>query len=207
MTAQTDRNYRWLLWLLVVLGFCLDQGSKYLVFKKLYNGGHGGEYVLVPGVFKLLAQYTDVAEEGDSALTSLRTWSGAYRPKVNHGALFGFLNNHITLANCLFAVVSFGAAIAIGFWTTRPSAAQDGILCSALGLILAGTLGNFYDRVIFNGVRDFLYFHWFEFPVFNIADCCLVCGAFLLLTQAFIRQPAPAATPVTEPGGEALVSN
>jgi len=55
-----------------------------------------------------------------------------------------------------------------------------------LGLILAGTLGNLYDRVVFNGVRDFLYFHLIEWPVFNIADCCLVCGAFLLLAQAFL---------------------
>jgi len=41
-------------------------------------------------------------------------------------------------------------------------------------------------------VRDFLYFHWFEFPVFNVADCCLVCGAFLLLAQAFLHRPVAA---------------
>jgi len=30
-----------------------------------------------------------------------------------------------------------------------------------------------------------LYFHWIEWPVFNVADCCLVAGAGLLLLQAF----------------------
>ena len=46
-------------------------------------------------------------------------------------------------------------------------------------------LGNLFDRIVFHGVRDFLYFYWFEWPVFNIADCLLVCGAAVLLLQAF----------------------
>ena len=61
-------------------------------------------------------------------------------------------------------------------------------------LILGGTLGNLYDRVVFHGVRDFL--HWsyaFDWPVFNIADCCLVSGAFLLLFQAFFAKHEQAA--------------
>ena len=50
-------------------------------------------------------------------------------------------------------------------------------------------------RLIFGGVRDFLYWHYkneFSWPVFNIADCCLVCGAFLLLAQAFWSRPESA---------------
>jgi lipoprotein signal peptidase len=46
-------------------------------------------------------------------------------------------------------------------------------------------MGNLYDRLVFNGVRDFL--HWdylYNWPVFNIADCCLVTGACMLLVQA-----------------------
>ena len=57
-------------------------------------------------------------------------------------------------------------------------------LMAALGLILGGTVGNLYDRLVFNGVRDFLYFYYIEWPVFNFADCCLVVGAGLLLVQA-----------------------
>src|SRR5207245_2108763 len=96
------------------------------------------------------------------------------------------------LANGIFAAISVLAALAIIFWSTRPTTARDRALCASLGLILAGTLGNLYDRLIFNGVRDFLYFRLmdgekivFNWPVFNFADCCLVCGACLLLLQAF----------------------
>ena len=81
-------------------------------------------------------------------------------------------------------------AAEILFWSTRPSLTCDWLLCTALGLILGGTLGNLYDRLVFNGVRDFLHWYYaFEWPVFNVADCCLVVGAGLLLTQAVFHRP------------------
>lgn len=49
----------------------------------------------------------------------------------------------------------------------------------ALGLQLAGALGNFIDRVRQGYVVDFLHVtHW---PVFNVADSCIVVGVGLLL--------------------------
>jgi lipoprotein signal peptidase len=287
MIVTAERSYRKLLWTLVLVGITLDQATKYGVFRWLYNNGYGDEYVLVPGVFKFIAQvgpqvntitvggapvsgqvytvevngravtYTASGLESNSdvakklsacldhssisefdkiiwttddgspviiatakspgspfALTSsatghgqlitsneaslgtlvarLRSWSGPILPKVNEGALFGLGSNYKGLANLLFAIISVSAAVAIIYWSSRPTTARDPVLCVSLGLILAGTLGNLYDRLIFNGVRDFLYFHWFEFPVFNVADCCLVCGAFLLLAQALLHRPVAA---------------
>ena len=49
------------------------------------------------------------------------------------------------------------------------------------------------------GVRDFLYFYWFDFPVFNVADSCLVVGAALLLIQAFFGGK-PKTDPPAVPG-------
>ena len=87
----------------------------------------------------------------------------------------------------MFAAVSFLAAVGIAYWSRRPATRGDRILCAALGLILAGTIGNLYDRLVFDGVRDFLHWYrWFDWPVFNIADCCLVFGAGLLLAHAFL---------------------
>ncbi len=199
MNATAGRSYRGLLWGLVLFGTVLDQLTKYGVFKWLYNDGAGGRFSVVAGAFELLAQYTDQREPAGSLLGALRTWSGEFLPKVNHGALFGLAGEYVTLANAVFALVSIVAAVAIAYWSTRATTAGDPALCASLGLILAGTLGNLYDRVIFNGVRDFLHFYWIEWPVFNVADCCLVCGAFLLLAQAFCSQPAHASKLTLQP--------
>ena len=116
---------------------------------------------------------------------------------MNRGALFGWFHDAFW-GNAFFAAVSVLAAGGIVFWSTRPSMALNCLHCAALGLILAGTLGNLYDRVIFFGVRDFLDFfiddwHW---PTFNFADCFLVSGACLLLMQAcFSKMPATADEP------------
>lgn len=179
---MTERTYRGLFWTLALLGLLLDQGSKYGVFAWLYHDGQGGRYEVVPGAFELVSYFT--------------TKDGAVQPQVNHGALFGLAGEYQTRANSVFALVSVLAAIAIVYWSTRRATARDGYLCAALGLILAGTLGNLYDRLVFAGVRDFLHwFYLFEWPVFNIADCCLVVGAFLLLAQAFWTRPAAAPAP------------
>jgi signal peptidase II len=202
-----QRSFRGLVWILVLVGVSLDQASKYGVFAWLYHDGHGGRYTVVPGVFELLAEFTDGEPAPGSPLRGLQTLSGPKLPRVNPGALFGlrlwFQDDSVWVANTIFAVVSVLAALAITYWSLRPSTARDGFLCAALGLILAGTLGNLYDRLIFHGVRDFLHFYWFEFPVFNVADSCLVCGAFLLLVQAFLSHPAPSGR---GHGGEAVLS-
>jgi lipoprotein signal peptidase len=178
-----ERTYRWLLLALALLGLALDQASKYAVFSWL-GGVEGNTYVLFrsanDGGFQLVAQFESQSADGTRV------------PHVNHGALFGFLRDHKTLANSGFAAISLLAAGAIAFWSRLQSTARDLRLCAALGLILGGTLGNLYDRVVFNGVRDFLHWNYlFDWPVFNVADCCLVLGAGLLLLQAFGRHAAP----------------
>jgi lipoprotein signal peptidase len=175
-----ERSYRALLWALALTGLCVDQATKYGVFAWLggVEGHSWSVFQTAEGTgFHLVAQF-DPTPDG-------------LVPHVNHGALFGFLRGHKTLANAGFAVVSLAAALAIAVWSLQKNTARDRWLCAALGLILAGTLGNFYDRVVFNGVRDFLHWNYlFDWPVFNVADCCLVVGAGLLLLQAFSGQPA-----------------
>lgn len=48
-------------------------------------------------------------------------------------------------------------------------------------LVIAGGIGNFIDRLIQGYVVDFIEVLFISFPVFNIADCCVVIGAALLL--------------------------
>jgi signal peptidase II len=185
-----ERTYRTLLWVLALLGLTLDQASKYGVFAWL-SDRPDNQYVLfhtANGGFQFVAQFARDPLSGQFQ----RDGTGQLIPHVNQGALFGFLRDHTTVANGGFAVISLLAAAAIVGWSLQKNTARDRWLCAALGLILAGTVGNFYDRIVFNGVRDFLHWnYYFDWPVFNIADCCLVCGAFLLLVQAFSVQTVP----------------
>lgn len=188
-----DRSFRRWLIVLALLGVVIDQGSKYLVFSWLhehpvyYSPGEKqseANYVIVPDKFRLHTQYTNAPAE-----SFLHTWNSGQLPHVNKGALFGMMNDRPE-SNYIFALISVMAGAAIVGWSFKRKTSSDRMLCIALGLILGGTLGNLYDRLVFGGVRDFLYFHWFEWPVFNIADCCLVVGACLLLFQAFLTNPA-----------------
>jgi lipoprotein signal peptidase len=192
-TPAAARNYRWLFWTLAIIGFLADQSSKYFIFAHLYNDGHGGSIEVIPGAFWLDAKFpeplpgAEVSAETPDWRTPLRTWGGPKLPQLNKGALFGMGQGK----NLIFTIVSVIAAIIIIGWSFRSPSIRDAFLTTALGLILAGTLGNLYDRVIFEGVRDFLHWNkWFDWHVFNVADVCLVIGASMLILEAFVRQPA-----------------
>jgi signal peptidase II len=58
------------------------------------------------------------------------------------------------------------------------------IMQLAMGCMLAGIIGNFYDRAFNNGlVRDFLdvYIKDYHWPTFNVADSMLCIGVGLLI--------------------------
>lgn len=180
-------SFRWLLLTLACIGLSVDLASKYIVFRSLQVGLPSGSLEIIPGVFRLHVDYQDGKASADSC------WfvrlNGPVPPRVNHGALFGLGNQHTRAANIFFLSVSLLAAVAIFWWGARSATRRDPLLCVALGLILGGTLGNLYDRVVFGGVRDFLYFYLIDWPVFNIADCCLVVGAGTLLFHALFIHP------------------
>ena len=189
--AMAQKSFRSWLLILAVLGASLDQVTKYGVFYWLQQDAHfdakagAGSVDVIPNAFKLYAQFSSDGPEGSR------------QPQVNQGALFGLGNKHEGSANFMFAAVSVVAGVAIVVWSYRRTAPGDWLLSTALGLILAGTIGNLYDRIVFHGVRDFLYWYkWVNWPVFNVADCCLVVGAFLLLAQAFFAKPVVNNQPV-----------
>ncbi len=111
----------------------------------------------------------------------------------NHGALWGMGQGY----SAVFAILSVVAAVAVIYWLFLARGAQSLWLTVALAFVLAGTLGNLYDRLGLHGlrddltgqiqyaVRDFLYFQIIEWPIFNFADTFLVTGAIMLLIQSF----------------------
>jgi len=126
---------------------------------------------------------------------------------LNEGALFGIGQGQVPL----FAALSIIAALGILYWLFIADAAQDWLLTVALGSVTAGIFGNLYDRVGLPGlkwnfdaaghqvgdpvyaVRDWLHFKLegvIDWPIFNIADALLVCGAALLVWHA-VRAESP----------------
>jgi signal peptidase II len=142
---------------------------------------------------------------------SLHIWPGvlSFTTSFNKGALWGLARN-VPFANVAFASLSVLAGAAILYWLFWRGAAKDRLLSIALGLIMAGTIGNCYDRIVGGQVRDFIYFELINWPIFNVADSMLVCGAGILMLQAlFAEHPhketalvGSAARPVSEISGD-----
>jgi lipoprotein signal peptidase len=59
------------------------------------------------------------------------------------------------------------------------------------GLILAGALGNLYDRIIYKGVRDFIDFYLINWPIFNLADAYITISAGLIIINVLKKHPHP----------------
>lgn len=92
----------------------------------------------------------------------------------NTGAAFGLLHNQVPL----LSLVSLGQLLAIYIFRRQITAmGTPGKLGAAL--VVAGGLGNLYDRLFLGFVVDFLELPWW--PVFNLADSAIVCGVGLLL--------------------------
>lgn len=114
----------------------------------------------------------------------------------NTGVTFGMAAG-LTQPILLFTMV---ASLGIGAWlvlTRSPSR----VLHVALSLILAGAIGNLYDRWRWKMVRDFILVYWkdpsvWQWPAFNVADSMIVVGVSLILwLELFGRRPEAAAAP------------
>jgi len=151
-----------------VVGCALDLATKYWAFRELGLPG-GRTHWIVDGIF-------------------------GFQTSLNAGALFGMGQGMVWL----FAALSVLAACGIMGWLVFSKAARDRWLTFALGSVLAGILGNLYDRlglwadaqtaqrVPIHAVRDWilLQYQGHVWPNFNLADSFLVVGAAMLFWQA-----------------------
>ena len=102
----------------------------------------------------------------------------------NEGIAFGLFSfNQNYLYNFLTLIIFF--VIFVIFIMIIKS---EGIKKYALSMIFGGALGNFYDRIIFKAVPDFVDFHIEDFHwfVFNVADIFITLGViFMILFELF----------------------
>lgn len=99
----------------------------------------------------------------------------------NSGAAFGIAPAGAWLFLIASVVVSIGLVVYV---VRTPSQLWND---AVLGLVLGGTVGNGYDRLMFGTVTDFINVHFW--PVFNVADSAISTGVVLLIAGYVIRKP------------------
>lgn len=93
----------------------------------------------------------------------------------NEGAAWGIFSN----SRWVFIVITAIMIIVLPFilYKYRKLHFMFGF---SLSLIISGAIGNMIDRVFAGSVVDFIEFAFFDFPIFNFADCCVTIGAVMM---------------------------
>ncbi len=104
---------------------------------------------------------------------------------TNTGAAFGSFRNN----NGFFIALSCVALVVVTVLLLRPEP-SDRWRRVALGLLMAGVLGNLTDRLLHGHVIDFLLFDLHlpfanPWPAFNVADSCICIAVICFIVHAF----------------------
>lgn len=93
----------------------------------------------------------------------------------NSGAAWSIFEGQQTF----FTIITIIAIIVVGYfiWQYRKNVP----MLIGLSLIMAGTIGNFIDRLRQGYVVDMFETTFINFPIFNIADMCLTIGVIWLI--------------------------
>lgn len=111
----------------------------------------------------------------------------------NFGMTFGLFNGVDSNTRALILLI-FPIFILLGIFVLFGKLKESQTI-SIYGycLVVGGALGNILDRIRAGYVVDFLDFHYqhrWHFPVFNIADCSVIFGIFLLCLRLVYEREA-----------------
>lgn len=106
----------------------------------------------------------------------------------NTGAAWSILEEH----TWILTIVSF-AAVALILFVLLARKIRHPVGVITLSVILAGAAGNLIDRVRLGYVVDMFQTLFMDFPIFNVADICVVCGgiAFCIYFAFFAEKWEP----------------
>lgn len=162
----------------LALGLTFDLVSKHLAFENPSTRLHDGLFRdEVAGVWHVIG--------ADDHEVRLIPGYLHLRLTVNEGAVFGLGQGR----QFVFIIVSILASAMLLFMLWRSGRSRFEQI--VLGILLAGVLGNLYDRAAYNYVRDMIYVlhDWGVFPwIFNLADSYLCVGVALLIARSFWPQ-------------------
>ncbi|MRN55637.1 signal peptidase II [Paenibacillus monticola] len=142
-------------------------------------------------VYYLIALIVFLLDQGTKYLIATRLELAEQIPVIgnfflitshrNSGAAFGILEGQQWFFFLVTIVVVAGIV-----WYLNKARATRKLLPLALGLVLGGAVGNFLDRMLNGEVVDFLMFNFgsYTFPIFNVADSCIVIGVALIILDS-----------------------
>ena len=93
----------------------------------------------------------------------------------NTGAAFGIMKD----MRWFFILVTFIMLLVLIHWFEK-SFFKSEFVRAGIMLVISGAVGNLIDRMWLGYVVDFIDFYVINFPVFNIADCMICIGSFML---------------------------
>ena len=99
----------------------------------------------------------------------------------NTGAAFSILRQHTWLLALTSLVV-----VLVMCWLIVKGFFKNALGRWAAALVLAGGMGNLIDRVVFGAVTDMFQTTFIDFPIFNVADCCITIGVPLLFLYVLL---------------------
>ena len=101
--------------------------------------------------------------------------------------LAGLLSRRLLLCFALFLALLILLAVLY-----KQAEQRDFLRISSISLVVSGAIGNLYDRVRWDrGVVDFLGpvdLGLWNFPIFNVADMAITCGAVLLAISFWLEE-------------------
>ena len=110
---------------------------------------------------------------------------------LNYNAAFGIGTDNHTLSRVLYLVVASIASIGVTVYLILKRKTMKLYIRACLVLVITGAIGNMVDRIFYGpeyAVVDWIDFYWFWGFNFNIADCCVVIAAFMLLIYIIVEE-------------------
>lgn len=131
------------------------------------------------------------------------------RQTIDYNETIGYFNNHVTLTR----MENTGAFLSVGndlpefvrilflivfpllalMLTTYFLFTKKGLswwTIAGIACIIAGGMGNLYDRMLFGSVTDFMHINFliFQTGIFNMADVSIMAGTAIVVLQMFRRK-------------------
>ena len=133
--------------------------------------------ILIPLVCIVLDQAVKYWAATDlQAIGSIPLWKGVFHLTYceNTGAAFSMFTGQRWMLLAVTLILLAGL-----LWALCKGWMQNAFGRLSLQLIIGGAIGNMIDRILLGYVVDMFDFQFMNYPVFNIADMCIVCGAIL----------------------------